>query len=65
MHDLVFFLLPDVVRALSPAVRAALVDAILTFEPAKPSALAHKQTLNTLMTLSSSLSLGFLAAWRK
>jgi len=52
-HDLVFFLLPDVVRALSPAVCATLVNATLTFKSVKPSTLAHKQTLNTLKTLLS------------
>jgi len=41
-RDSVFFLFPDVVRALSPAVRAAFVDAILTFKPVKPSAPAHE-----------------------
>jgi hypothetical protein len=61
MQDLVFFPLPDVVWALSPAVRAALVDTILTFEPVKPSTLAHEETFNTLMTLPFSLRvrLGF------
>ena len=49
VHDLVFFLLPDVVGTLSLAVRATLVNTILTFESVKPSTLAHKQTLNTLM----------------
>ena len=53
VHDLVFFLLPDVVGTLSPAVCASLVNAILAFESVKPSTLAHKQTLNTLMTLLS------------
>ena len=52
-RDLVFFLFPDVIRALSPAVRTAFVNAILTFKPVKPSAPAHKQTLSTLMGLLS------------
>ena len=52
-RDLVFFFLPDVVRALSPAVRAAFVNATLTFNPVKESTPAHKQTLNTLMALLS------------
>jgi ABC-type branched-subunit amino acid transport system ATPase component len=51
VHGLVFFLLLDVVGTLSPGVCATLVNAILTFESVKPSTLAHKQTLNTLMTL--------------
>jgi hypothetical protein len=63
VHGLEFFFLPDVVRALSPAVRAALVDAISAFELVKPSALAHEQTLSIIMIFSSSLSLGFLAAY--
>jgi len=44
--SLVFFSLPDVARALSPAVRTGFVDAVPAFYSVKQSALAHKQNLS-------------------
>ena len=54
----VLFFFPDVVRALSPTVRARLVDTVLTFESVKPSASAHEQGLSVFLS-----SMVFMTFW--
>jgi hypothetical protein len=51
--ELKLITLPNVVRALSPTVRARLVNTILTLEPVEPSTSTHKQTLLTLLGTAS------------